>query len=62
MTHTSIKPQRHVVKVSRTQVKAAQLRVDLDKRLGEDTPAIINPSFDRPRVGSASGPAACAAC
>jgi hypothetical protein len=41
LTDASIKPRRRVVNVSRTQVKAAQLRVDLDKRLGEPTPAII---------------------
>jgi len=41
MTENSVEPRRRVVKVSRTQVKAAQLLVDLDKRLGEVTPAVI---------------------
>lgn len=41
MTETSVKPNRRVVKVSRAQVEAAKLKVDLDRRLGKSTPTII---------------------
>ena len=40
MTEPSARPRR-VVKVSRTQAKAAELLVDLDERLGEPTPDVI---------------------
>jgi hypothetical protein len=41
MPETDGEPKRRVVKVSRAQVEAAKLKVDLDRRLGKDTPPII---------------------
>ena len=41
MPEASVKPSSRVVTVSRAQVEAAKLKVDLDKRLAKTTPTII---------------------
>lgn len=41
MPETNVEPKPRVVKVSRAQVEAAKLKVDLDRRLGKVTPTII---------------------
>jgi hypothetical protein len=41
MPDPNVEPETRVVKVSRAQVEAAKLKVDLDRRLGKRTPKII---------------------
>jgi hypothetical protein len=41
MPEASVEPSQRVVKVSRAQVEAAKLKVELDRRLGKATPTII---------------------